>query len=101
MLSGVNEDGKLIPYPLGHFFIAIDTEAFMGLDTFKKISGDILRELRNSTLAPGENKIYTAGEKEYLAWLERKDLGIPLNEGIIKDLKEVKEMLKVDIDLPF
>lgn len=101
MLSGVNEEGKLIPYPLGHFFIAIDTEAFMGLDTFKKISGDILRELRNSTLAPGEDKIFTAGEKEYLAWLERKDVGIPINEGIIKDFKEVKEMLHVDIDLPF
>jgi len=101
MLSGVSDDGKLIPYPLGHFFIAIDTEAFMGLDTFKRISGDILRELRNSTLAPGEDKIYTAGEKEYLAWLERKDLGIPLNEGIIKDLRDVKKMLNIDVDLPF
>lgn len=100
-LSGLNDEGVAIPYPLGHFFIAIDTEAFMGLDTFKKISGDILRGLRNSTLAPGEDKIYTAGEKEYLAWLDRKDKGIPLNEGIIKDLKEVKELLNIGTKLPF
>ncbi len=101
MLTGKDEAGNLIPYPLGHFFIAIDTEAFMGLTTFKKIAGDILRDLRNSKLAPSSEKIYTAGEKEYLAWLERKDQGIPLNEGIIKDFKAVKEMLNLKIDLPF
>jgi len=99
MLTGKNKDGELIPYSLGHFFIAIDTEAFMGLDTFKKISGDILRELRNSALAPGNDKIYTAGEKEYLAWLDRKDKGIPLNEGIIKDFNDVNELLDLGFDL--
>jgi len=101
MLSGKDESGNLVPYPLGHFFIVIDTEAFMGLETFKKISGNILRDLRNSILAPASERIYTAGEKEYLAWQERKDKGIPLNEGIIKDFKAVKEMLELDIDLPF
>ncbi len=101
MLTGKDENGNLTPYPLGHFFIAIDTEAFMGLEPFKKIAGDILRDLRNSKLAPGSDKIYTAGEKEYLAWLKRKDQGIPLNEGIKNDFKTVKEMLNLEIDLPF
>lgn len=45
MLTGL-QDGKKVPYHLGHFFIAIDTEAFMGADAFKKTAGDILRELR-------------------------------------------------------
>lgn len=101
MLTGKNEKGELIPYPLGHFFIAIDTEAFMGLETFKKISGDILRELRASILAPNHSKIYTAGEKEYLAWLDRKDKGIPLNKGIINDFLEVKKSLDIKTELPF
>jgi LDH2 family malate/lactate/ureidoglycolate dehydrogenase len=35
MLTGM-QDGKKVPYHLGHFFIAIDTEAFMGLEAFKK-----------------------------------------------------------------
>ncbi len=96
-LSGKETDGTLKPYSLGHFFIAIDTEAFMGLDSFKKTTGDILRALRNSEKAPGEDKIYTAGEKEYIAWLDRKDKGIPLNEGIISDFNQVNE----DMNLGF
>ena len=35
-LDGKDEEGKIRPYHLGHFFIAIDTEAFMGAEAFKK-----------------------------------------------------------------
>ena len=101
MLTGVDKEGNKKPYNLGHFFIAIDTEAFMGLDTFKKISGDILRELRSSKKAPGKTRIYTAGEKEYLAWLDRKDKGVPLNSAIKKDLIEVRDSLDISFKFPF
>jgi LDH2 family malate/lactate/ureidoglycolate dehydrogenase len=101
MLSGKDESGKLSPYHLGHFFIAIDTEAFMGLESFKKTAGDILREIRNSEKAPGEEKIYTAGEKEYLIWQERKEKGVPLNEACKEDIKKVNEMLGLEKKLPF
>jgi LDH2 family malate/lactate/ureidoglycolate dehydrogenase len=101
MLTGFDEDGKKQPYHLGHFFMAIDTEAFMGSDTFKQTAGDILRALRDSEKAPGQPKIYTAGEKEYLAWLERKDTGLPLTDASKKDIKEVHKMLNLSIDLPF
>src|SRR5699024_3496577 len=63
MLSGIGENNEKIPYGLGHFFIAIDTEAFVGAESFKKTTGDILRQLRGSKLVPGEERIYTAGEK--------------------------------------
>jgi LDH2 family malate/lactate/ureidoglycolate dehydrogenase len=101
MLSGRDSSGNLKPYHLGHFFIAIDTEAFMGLESFKKTTGDILRELRNSEKAPGEEKIYTAGEKEYNVWLERKEKGLPLTEASVKDIVEVNKLLGLNIDLPF
>ena len=81
MLTGIGEGGKKVPYHLGHFFIAIDTNAFMGADEFKKTCGDILRELRNSTKAPGQDRIFTAGEKEWDIWCERKDSGVPINEA--------------------
>ena len=60
-LDGKDEEGKIRPYHLGHFFIAIDTEAFMGAEAFKKTCGDILRDLRGSEKAPGQERIYTAG----------------------------------------
>jgi LDH2 family malate/lactate/ureidoglycolate dehydrogenase len=80
---------------LGHFFIAIDTEAFMGLDAFKKTAGDILRQLRASQKAPGKERIYTAGEKEYLVWLERKEKGVPINEGVQKEMVAIRDELKL------
>lgn len=86
-LNGFDEAGKKVPFHLGHFFMAIDINAFVEPEKFKKTTGDILRELRASAKAPGQKRIYTAGEKEYLAWLERKDSGIPLNDSLMKTLK--------------
>ena len=81
-LDGKDEEGKIRPYHLGHFFIAIDTEAFMGAEAFKKTCGDILRDLRGSEKAPGQERIYTAGEKEYDVWMYRKDKGVPVTEAV-------------------
>ena len=90
-LNGIDQNGKKIPFHLGHFFIAVDITAFVELDKFKKTTGDILRELRASVKAPGQDRIYTAGEKEYLAWLSRKETGVPLNESLKKTVKALKE----------
>jgi len=92
-LTGIGEQGEKIPFHLGHFFIAIDTEAFMGLDSFKKTCGDILRDLRGSVKAPGEDHIYTAGEKEYLVWQERKNSGVPINDAVQKELIKIRDEL--------
>lgn len=87
------ENGKAVPYKLGHFFIAIDIEAFTALEDFKATSGQILRDLRNSNKAPGQSHIYTAGEKEHLAWLERKDKGVPVGEALQKQMIELRDTL--------
>lgn len=92
-LSGIGPNKEKIPFHLGHFFIAIDTEAFMGLEAFKKTAGDILRDLRNSEKAPGAERIYTAGEKEYLVWQKRKDSGVPINDAVQKELITVRDEL--------
>ena len=94
MLSGV-EDGKPVPINLGHFFIAINISSFIDLKSFKKISGDILRSLRSSKKAPEAERIYTAGEKEYLAWLERKDKGAPINQNLQQQILILKKELNL------
>jgi LDH2 family malate/lactate/ureidoglycolate dehydrogenase len=101
MLTGIGEHGEKIPYHLGHFFIAIDPEAFTGSDSFKKTAGDILRELRASKLAPGENHIYTAGEKEYLCWCERKDKGVPIGESVQKEFITIRDKFELPFTFPF
>src|SRR4030042_89600 len=86
MLMGV-KDGKKAPYPLGHFFIAIDINSFTDPADFKKTTGDICRELRASGKMPGQNRIYTAGEKEYYPWLERKDKGVPFTAQLLEEFR--------------
>ncbi|MDR2053077.1 MAG: Ldh family oxidoreductase [Treponema sp.] len=96
-LDGLDANGKKVPHHLGHFFIAIDTGAFVEPDKFRKTTGDILRELRASKKMPGHNRIYTAGEKEYLAWLERrKKGGVPLNESLKKTITALKNEYGLD-----
>ncbi len=93
MLSGFDEKGKRIPYKLGHFFIAINISSFINIEFFKKIAGNILRDLRASKKMPGQDKIYTAGEKEHLAWMDRKDKGVPVNENLKKDIIQMRDEL--------
>ena len=90
-LDGKDENGKIRPYHLGHVFVAIDTEAFMGAEAFKKTCGDILRSLRASEKAPGQERIYTAGEKEYETWLYRKDKGVPMTEAVQKEFIQMRD----------
>ena len=78
---------------MGHFFIAIDTEAFMGAAEFRKTAGDICRGLRASKKAPGEEHIFTAGEREYRAWQERKDTGVPINKSVQKEIIGIRDEL--------
>ncbi len=94
-LSGF-KDGVQGPYHLGHFFIAINIENFTDIRSFKRIAGNILRDIRSSAVSPDAQKIFTAGEKEYLCWLDRKEKGVPLNEENIKELIIMRDELKLD-----
>jgi len=87
------ENGKKVPYRLGHFFMAVNVEAFTDLAAFKKTTGDILRALRASQRAPGAERIYTCGEKEYRVGLERKDKGVPLNAVLQKEMLAMRDEL--------
>jgi L-2-hydroxycarboxylate dehydrogenase (NAD+) len=83
-LIGIS-DGKKVPYSLGHFFIAIDINAFTDPAGFKKTTGSILREIRKSKKMPGHDRIYTAGEKEYYNWLDRKDRGVAFTNDLLRE----------------
>ena len=100
-LNGKNPDGSDRMYRLGHFFFVINPEFFMGLDTFRATAGGILRGLRASEKAPGAEKIYTAGEKEWLAWQERRDKGVPVGESVQRELTGLRDKFGLDYRFPF
>ncbi len=100
-LNGFDENGNKIPYPLGHFFIAIDINEFIELDEFKRIAGNIMRDLRNSKKAPGYDRIYTAGEKEWDAWQYRKEHGCPVPKTLQDHMDELKKRFNMNYTFPW
>jgi L-2-hydroxycarboxylate dehydrogenase (NAD+) len=95
-LSGIDANGKTQPNYLGHFFMAIQVEAFCSLDDFKHSTGEIIRQLRASRRAPGAQRIFSAGEKEFLKEKETTAQGIPIVPSLQKDILEMKQALHLD-----
>ncbi len=100
-LDGKDENGNKIPYHLGHFFIAIDTNHFLGEDLCRKKAGEIIRTVRNSKKAPGAERIFSAGEKEWEVWLKRKDTGVPINESVQAEMSKVRDDLGLNYKFPW
>ena len=101
-LTGVGEDGKPAPFRIGHFFMAINVENFCPLEEFKKTTGLIMRDLRASTKAPGQPRIFTAGEKEYENEKRVRKEGVAVVPNLQEELKFLqKELNLTQYDFPF
>ena len=91
-LTGKGPNGEKVPFHLGHFFIAIDTDHFLGEAACRKKAGDIIREVRSAKRAPGADRIYSAGEKEHDIRLARES-GVPINESVQAEICAVRDKL--------
>ena len=74
----------------------INPYVFMKVEVFKNTCGDILRELMNFKKVPGQERIYTAGEKEYEVWQQRKNKGVPIVKAVQKEFIELRDELKLN-----
>ena len=79
---------------VGHFFIAVDISAFTEPEEFRRAGGDIMRSLRSSRKMPGRERIYTPGEKEHIARMERT--GAPINESLRAELAQMRDELGLE-----
>ena len=95
-LLGFEEDGSRRPYMLGHFFLAIDVEHFLPLEVSRRITGQIMRTLQNARKAPGEDRIYVAGEKEHEAQKVVRELGVPVNQNLRRELQFMRDELGIE-----
>jgi len=98
-LHGTDEDGKPAPFRLGHLFLAINIDFFTDIADFKRITGDIMKHLQDSKTIPGRDKIYIAGEKEYLSEIEVRKNGVPINDNLRKNLEYMKQDLNIHMEL--
>jgi L-2-hydroxycarboxylate dehydrogenase (NAD+) len=94
-LLGFAEDGSHRPYMLGHFFLAIDIGHFIPLDLSRRITGQIMRALQNARKAPGEERIYVAGEKEHENEKRIRKQGVPVNPNLRRELQIMRYELNI------
>jgi LDH2 family malate/lactate/ureidoglycolate dehydrogenase len=101
-LTDTDADGNPQFLRIGHFFLAIDVEHFIPLEIFKKITGNMMRELRGAAIAPGQSQIYTAGEKEYYNTQRVQAEGVDIPLGVQKALQSLRIELNLSkIELGF
>ena len=94
-LLGIAEDGSKRPFMLGHFFLAIDIAHLIPVEESARITGSIMRALQSARKAPGRERIYVAGEKEFEAEKRVRKQGIPINPNLRQQLQVMRDELKI------
>lgn len=80
---------------VGHFFAAFRIDAFRPLDEFKSTMDTMIRELRETPKAPGQDRVWIPGEPEFEEEQRRRAHGIPL----APDVFTILETIAADRDL--
>jgi L-2-hydroxycarboxylate dehydrogenase (NAD+) len=80
---------------IGHFFGAMRVDAFRPADEFKKHMDNWITRFRSAKTVAGQDRLIIPGDPERECEQERIQSGIPLNEKVAEDLKELGDKLKV------
>lgn len=84
---------------VSHFFMAINIDSFRPVIDFKKQMDNLVRELRESPKAKGQEKIFVAGEKEFENTEYNQKHGIPLLVNVVKDLEQNGDKVGIPFNL--
>lgn len=82
-------DGSSLPANLGHFFHAWRIDALRPVGEFKSGMDCLIRLLKDSPKASGQDRIWIPGEKEAEATERHLREGIPLDAKVTEDLKKL------------
>ena len=78
---------------IGHFFLALNVAAFRPLQQFRQEMDALFLALTTSAKAPGYDRIYIPGAKEFEMELQRRREGIPLHRQVLQQLGELAASL--------
>jgi len=95
----VARPGEGQPANVGHFFAAIRVDAFRPVNAFKADMDRLIRMIKESPKAEGQERIYIHGEKEFENAERYAREGVPLLTEVVKSLREGGEQVGVPFDL--
>jgi L-2-hydroxycarboxylate dehydrogenase (NAD+) len=93
----VGETEGPAPANVGHFFGAINPEAFMPLSEFKSRMDEFITSLKSAEKLTSADEIYVAGEKSAYTEEVRKKIGVALDNKTIEMLRQ----LSAETGVPF
>jgi LDH2 family malate/lactate/ureidoglycolate dehydrogenase len=99
VLSGHGFGLQLTRGQVGHFFAAIDIQAFIPIERFTAMMDQMLDDLRSTPPLPGEDRVLYAGEEEQETLADRRANGVPLHASTLQQLKAIADELEVAYDL--
>jgi LDH2 family malate/lactate/ureidoglycolate dehydrogenase len=83
------------PQNVGHFFLALDVEAFLPLAQFHEQMEQLVREVRDQPRQPDVERIYVPGEWEYEQAERSRREGVPLPAAGVQELNALARRLEV------
>ena len=108
LLSGANYAPWVPPFPayvpmpaqqpgkgIGHFLGAMRIDAFRPAEDFKRDMDHWIQGFRAARPMAGQERVLVPGDPEREMEKERSEVGIPLVESVVKDLRELGERLGV------
>ncbi len=72
---------------VGHFFMAMNVNAFRPVEEFKQEMDRYIQKLKEAPKAAGQERIYIPGEKEFELERLNRQRGIPLMDEVVKSLQ--------------
>jgi LDH2 family malate/lactate/ureidoglycolate dehydrogenase len=73
----------------GHLFGVLPVDLFDSMENYMERFAKAIADVRNARKAPGVDRIYLPGEREYLSSLQRRRDGIPLGPMLARELEEL------------
>jgi LDH2 family malate/lactate/ureidoglycolate dehydrogenase len=83
---------------IGHFFGAMRIDAFRPASEFKQHMDRWINRFRSAKTIDGYDKVLIPGDPEREAEAERITTGIPLNEKVSEDLRELGKKYSISLD---
>jgi LDH2 family malate/lactate/ureidoglycolate dehydrogenase len=81
----------------GHFLLAIDPDAFVGAEAFRRRADEFVEALRGAERPEGVDRIYLPGEREWLLSEERRVTGLPVARTTLAALETVATELGAEV----
>jgi LDH2 family malate/lactate/ureidoglycolate dehydrogenase len=88
-----------LPGKISHFFAAFKIDGFRDPDQFKADMDTELRAFKDSAKAPGQDRIYVAGEIEHEKTLYNREHGVPVHVKVWAGLEKMAGELGLPFDI--